>query len=178
MSSADLPFHIEEQNTAYCVVHAAREFMVPPEALLAMIMQEAGKPGMKSPNSNGSFDLGVAQINTVWLKDGSPLKYYVNENQLAYDTCANIHVAAWILTKHYRKSGDIWRAIGMYHSPGNMIYQWKYVQAVNRHLPRARQILSYQPWYQYYVSVFFGASTAAQPAAQQPAPAVIYPGRQ
>lgn len=154
----DFPFNFDSAPTAYCVVHAAREYSLPPEALLAMMMQENGRPGTKKKNSNGSYDLGVMQINTVWLQDRSPLKYYLNENQLAYDTCANIHTAAWILAMHYAKSRDIWRAIGMYHSPGTLLYANRYVASVYRHLPKARHLISSSRNYGYYVSQFYAPS--------------------
>jgi soluble lytic murein transglycosylase-like protein len=148
-------FDINDQTIAYCVAHASRQYMVPPEALLAIMMQENGRPGMKKRNTNGSLDLGVMQINTVWLQDKSPLKYYIDENQIAYDTCANIHVATWILAKHYGSSRDIWRAIGMYHSPGNLGFATSYIQNVNSRLPKARRIISQNPYYGYYLNAFF-----------------------
>lgn len=159
---ADQPFSFGSELVAYCTVRAGREFMLPPEALLAMAMQENGRPGMKKANSNGSFDLGVMQINTVWLKERSPLKYYVNGQQLADDVCANIHTAAWILASHFGKTGDIWRAIGHYHSPGTPALARRYVMAVHGKLPAARRLIESSYAFQYYINMFFGPQGIGQ----------------
>jgi hypothetical protein len=145
-------------QTAYCVVSAAHRFQIPPEALLAMMLQEAGKLGMRKQNLNGSYDLGPMQVNTVWLDRSSQLSGYVTDELLANDICTNVHSAAWILAKHQSKVKDIWRAIGMYHSPGNAIYSARYMQSVNQRLPRARKIISDNRYYGYYINMYYKIS--------------------
>lgn len=51
-----------------CTVQAAQRFGLPPGALAGILMNEGGKPGQWSHNTNGSYDLGPAQINTLWLR--------------------------------------------------------------------------------------------------------------
>lgn len=143
-------------ETAYCIVSAAHRFNKPPEAILAMMLHENGRKGMKKLNTNGSFDLGPMQVNTIWLRAASPLSGYVNEDALANNLCLNIHSAAWILTTHYQKTKNIWTAIGMYHSPGNKSRADNYVRLVNAQVPKARSIINYSPAYKLYINSFFG----------------------
>jgi hypothetical protein len=157
---ADQPFDFGSQLVAYCIVRAARERMLPPEALLAIAMVENGRPGMRLLNKNGSYDLGVMGINTVWLNERSPLKYYVSAQQLADDVCANIHTAAWILAGHNRVTGEIWPAIGRYHSPGNPSYAQRYILNVNTKLVAARRLIAGSYVYQYYIKMFFGPESS------------------
>ncbi|MDR2142458.1 MAG: lytic transglycosylase domain-containing protein [Deltaproteobacteria bacterium] len=62
-------------------------------------------------NSGRSFDLGLMQINSYWLK-----KFRVSP-EAALDPLANIYFGGWILNQEYKRLGDIKKAIGSYHSP-------------------------------------------------------------
>jgi hypothetical protein len=155
----DLPPDVPVANhpaTAYCVVSAAHRYSLPPEGMLAVLLVEGGRPGTKRSNENGSFDLGVMQINTVWLSQASPLKTYVSYEALKNDLCTNIHTAAWIIASHLTKTSDIWRAVGMYHSPGNSSLASEYVRRVNGKLPQARKLLK-SDQYAGYMDQFFGS---------------------
>ena len=146
-------------EAAYCVVSAAHRFALPPEAILAVLLQEGGSVGMKKRNSsNGSYDLGPMQVNTVWLDPKSPLVRYASEDLLANDLCHNIHTGAWIIAKHLQRTGDIWRAIGMYHSPRGEGLARKYVQNVNAKVPLARSLIAYNQNYQRYLAAFYPVS--------------------
>lgn len=150
-------------ETAYCIVSASHRFQKPPEALLAMMLHEAGRKGAKTQNTNGSLDLGPMQVNTIWLRNASPLSSYVNEDALANDLCLNIHSAAWILSSHYKKTKNIWAAIGMYHSPGNRVRAEAYMRLVNAQVPKARKIISHSPDYRRYLNTFYSQQTVQAP---------------
>lgn len=64
-------------------------------------------------NKNGSLDLGVMQINTIWLNELA--RYGISKEQLL-DGCTSIYVGAWIMSKNIRSYGYTWRAIGAYNS--------------------------------------------------------------
>lgn len=149
---------IEQPATAYCVVSASHRYDLPVEGLLSILMAEGGKPGMAKKNENGSFDLGVMQINTVWLKPNSPLYGYVSAETLKNDLCVNIHAAAWILAKHMEKVGDIWKAVGKYHSPGNSTLAWSYMNRVNKKLSSARALVQKNPVYRHNIELMFNGS--------------------
>lgn len=147
---------IMQPESAYCFVSASHRFNLPPEALLSQAMVEGGKVGEVASNKNGSFDLGIMQVNTLWLKEASPLKSYLNFTSLANDICTNAHTAAWILSSLVLKTGgDIWKAVGMYHNPSKETLAKKYIQKVNYRLPLARQILATAPEYQKYINMFY-----------------------
>jgi len=55
------------------------------------------------------------QVNSSWLKFFAP--YGVTEHRLKHDGCANLAVGAWIIRYGQgRAKGDLWRAMGRYHS--------------------------------------------------------------
>jgi hypothetical protein len=61
--------------------------------------------------SGRSFDLGLMQINSYWLK-----KFGVSP-EAALDPLANIYFGGWVLNQEYQRLGDLKKAIGAYHSP-------------------------------------------------------------
>lgn len=146
---------IEQPATAYCLVSASHRYNLPVEGLLSILMTEGGKPGMASPNRDGSFDLGVMQINTVWLEPKSPLYGYVSAETLKNDMCVNIHAAAWILAVQMKKVGNIWHAVGRYHAPSNQALAWSYMTRVNQKIDSARRIIQTSPVYLQNIQTFF-----------------------
>lgn len=172
----DLPANFDfamQPQTAYCVVSAAHRYMLPPEALLAILFTEGGKPGTASPNKNGTSDLGPMQTNTLWLREHSPLYGYVSLTTLRDSVCGNIHAAAWIVATNFKKVKDMWRAVGMYHAPYNESLAQTYKQRVNRRLGQARHVLQNHPVYTGYLHQFF--LSTAQAAAAEPAPVSAVP---
>jgi soluble lytic murein transglycosylase-like protein len=64
-------------------------------------------------NKNGTKDIGLMQINTLWIKELS--SFHLNEKKLK-DINTNIEIAAYILSNLIKKYGYSWETIGMYHS--------------------------------------------------------------
>lgn len=152
-----------QQDTAYCVVSAASRFQLPPEALLSVMFVEGGKPGTQVQNKDLSWDLGIMQINSLWLKDKSPIKGYVDWQSLRDNPCVNIHAAAWIMASLYQKHKNLWTAVGAYHAPYNESLASAYRQRVNRKLPYARYVLQNSPFYGQYISQFFRPNDPVSP---------------
>ncbi len=50
-----------------CINEAAVTYSVPASLIISVLSVEGGEVGMASPNSNGTFDYGPMQINTIWL---------------------------------------------------------------------------------------------------------------
>ena len=100
--------------TADCVLDAARASGMPAAALFAILATEGGRMGEALRNKNGTWDLGCFQVNTVHLKDLAAMG--ISARAVLCDGRANAHAAAWLSRKEYRRTGNLWQAIGAYHS--------------------------------------------------------------
>ena len=70
------------------------------------------------------FDVGIAQVNYRWHKDGfSSLDEMINP-------VSNLTYAAKYLRGFYDKHGDWWVAVGKYHAPNNKPNAAKYTKKV------------------------------------------------
>ncbi|MCH8621975.1 lytic transglycosylase domain-containing protein [Undibacterium sp. TS12] len=115
-----------------CWEEIGYKYGIDPRLLYAIARTESAmKPAALNRNSNGSYDLGLMQINSSWLPR---LKSYgISERQL-YEPCVNIEVAAWILANNFSRMGDHWQAVGAYNST-KPLQRWKYASKVYQHLP-------------------------------------------
>ncbi len=104
---------------AACLMLASHTYSVPPALLVGIYKAEGGAIGQEVSNTNGSYDLGPMQINTVWLPELAG-RWGVNEKTarrwIRDDACTNVGVAAWILRGHMDETGSLSQAIGHYHS--------------------------------------------------------------
>jgi len=114
-----------------CVVSAAARYSIPVPVFQAVLRTEGGWTGLKKRNTNGSYDLGPAQINTIHLPELR--QYGITEANLANDTCTNLHVAAYRIRSEINRVGDFWRGIGNYHSRTPK-YHNIYLGKVRQHL--------------------------------------------
>lgn len=103
-----------------CMAAAAAFYHLPPRVLPSIQAVEGGRPGVIHSNTNGSADLGLMQVNTLWIK---PLADYAHMTQAAVldrlidDPCFNIAAAAAIMRLYLNEAhGDILLAVGYYHS--------------------------------------------------------------
>ncbi len=99
---------------ADCFNEAGRSYKVPPLLLQAIAWVESRYDySAINENTNGSTDVGVMQINSLWLE---PLAQYGIEQDHLYDACLNISVGAWILQQKIKEVGYNWQAVAHYHS--------------------------------------------------------------
>lgn len=107
------------QALASCLMLAAYNYQVPAAVLVGIYKVEGGKVGQEVRNTNGSYDLGPMQINTIWMKELSG-HWNVPESTakrlVRDDACTNMGVAAWILRRHLQETGSLAKAIAHYHS--------------------------------------------------------------
>jgi hypothetical protein len=99
---------------------AAAFYHLPPRVLPSIQAVEGGRPGLIHPNANGSADLGLMQVNTIWV---GPLARYTRMSQPAVtqrlidDPCFNIAASAAIMRLYLTEANnDLMVAIGYYHS--------------------------------------------------------------
>lgn len=103
-----------------CMLVVAAVTGLPPRVLPVIQSIEGGAPGMIIPDANGTADLGVMQVNTIWLpalSQRSGLSTQDTETRLINDPCFNIAAAALILRNYLaQEHGNLLPAIGDYHS--------------------------------------------------------------
>jgi hypothetical protein len=121
-----------------CMAAAASFYHLPPRVLPSIQAVEGGRVGLVQINANGSADLGLMQVNTIWTQ---PLATYAHMNpeavvdRLLHDPCFNIAASAAIMRLYLTEAhGKLMVAIGYYHShtPNlNAAYQEKVLAAAS-----------------------------------------------
>lgn len=103
-----------------CMALVASLYGLPPRVLPSIQVIEGGWAGAAVRNRDGSEDLGVMQVNTLWV---GPLVLYTGlpsqqiRERLIAEPCFNIAAAGAILRGYLDEAhGDLMRAIGYYHS--------------------------------------------------------------
>lgn len=126
----------EESRVQSCLAQAAERFDIDLVALQVIREIEGGRLGTASPNTNGTFDLGPMQINSIWI----PAVERAGGSQalLRDDPCVNAFVAAWIFRQEIASAGSTAQAIAQYHSRSRE-YQIRYL---SRALAIVRQQLA------------------------------------
>lgn len=118
-----------------CWQEAGHRYQIDPTLLYAIARTESGlNPAALNRNRNGSTDIGLMQINSLWLPELA--KHGISARQL-WEPCTNIHVGAWVLAQKVRKLGMTWDAVGAYNATTRakrIRYAWK----VYTNLVRAR----------------------------------------
>jgi hypothetical protein len=102
-----------------CMAAVSTFYHLPPQALPAIYAVENGRAGVVRHNTNGTDDLGVMQINTLWvpvLSRATRVPVTRVHHSLVHDECFNIAVSGAILRIYLHESGDLVTAIGYYHS--------------------------------------------------------------
>jgi soluble lytic murein transglycosylase-like protein len=109
-----------------CINHAAEKFHVPATLIVSVIKIENGWNGAAIKNKNGTYDLGVMQVNSSWIAKFN--KVGITRKQLQFDPCVNVYTATWILAKGLTR-GEGWQGVGNYHS-ATPVHNQRYRQKV------------------------------------------------
>lgn len=128
---SDVPLH--------CINEAAYEYHVPAKLIIAVLNVERGKAGLASRNKNGTYDLGLMQINTSWWPE--LYRYNITPNRVLYNPCINVQVGTWILGKSIADGQDLLSGIGNYNSH-TFAYNKNYAQKIRLTYTNLAQILS------------------------------------
>jgi hypothetical protein len=102
---------------ATCVMITAQTYEVPPGVLLGISQVQNGKAGEEKQQMDGSYNLGVMQINTKILPIIAHLWAITEEDarkSLKDDTCLNFAVAGWILRQKINQTGNLWNGIALF----------------------------------------------------------------
>lgn len=104
-------------NESNCWIRAGHYYNINPWILYSIAYKETGgtmKIERHKINTNGSIDIGLMQINSVWFQLLKK-QYNLNQKQIS-QKCNSIDIAAWILNKKIKQYGHTWKAVGTYHS--------------------------------------------------------------
>lgn len=103
-----------------CMAAVAAFYHLPPRVLPSIQAVEGGEVGLVRINANGSADLGVMQVNTIWIE---PLARFAHMNaeavaeRLVHDPCFNIAASGAIMRFYLKEAhGNLLAAVGHYHS--------------------------------------------------------------
>ena len=103
-----------------CMLATASFYQLPPRVLPAIQAVEGGRVGIAQPNTDGSEDLGVMQVNTRWvqpLSHAAGMSPEATRLRLIDDPCFNIAASGAILRTYLNEAaGDLMLAVGYYHS--------------------------------------------------------------
>ena len=106
-----------------CIVRASREFDVHPLVIKAVMLTENGKPGMVNRNTNGTYDVGPMQLNTINIPSLRKKFPWLTPNLLANNTCANIIAGSYFLSEKIKEAGSVVEGVGNYHSKTDKYHQ-------------------------------------------------------
>ena len=113
---------------AGCWDKAAEVYKVDPWLLMAIAKTESSFNNVAiNVNKNQSTDIGMMQINTIWLPT---LRKFGIERENLFDPCTSIFVGAWILAQNIKQFGYNQDGIGAYNSPRNVVIRRNYAQKV------------------------------------------------
>lgn len=122
-----------------CMVAAAAFYHLPPRVLPSIQVVEGGLPGTISRNADGSSDLGVMQVNTLWVPRFAAITGMTEDavrTRLISDPCFNIAASGAIMRVYLNEAGgDLLQAVGFYHShtpERATAYQAKVLSAATR----------------------------------------------
>ena len=128
------------QAFADCFEQAADYYRLPVVLLRAIATHESGmQPHLVHVNVTGSKDIGMMQINEMWLPE---LRKQGITREDLFDGCVNVFAGAWILAQNlHRTDGDVWRAVGAYNAgwkdtPKRRKRRARYVRSIQRIVKR------------------------------------------
>jgi soluble lytic murein transglycosylase-like protein len=116
------------QSLNGCWDKAGIAYNVDPWLLFSIAKVESGfKRNATNTNTNKSIDIGMMQINTIWLPT---LHKFGIEKMDLLEPCTSVFVGAWIVAQNIRKFGYNQDGIGAYNSPGNITIRRNYARKV------------------------------------------------
>lgn len=101
---------VAARQATRCIEAAAQYHRVNASVLRAILQVESAlNPHALHRNADGSWDIGIGQINTIHLKELS--QWHLTPAHLL-DACIGTYVAAWYLSRQMSRHGNTWKAVG------------------------------------------------------------------
>jgi hypothetical protein len=117
-----------------CFDAASQKYGLPIEILTAIASVESRfNANAKNYNSNKSYDLGLMQVNSIWL---TQLNSFGITEKMLFEPCQNVMVGTWILAQKIKAYGFNWTAIQRYNgSDPRLGYAQKVFTAIKTQNP-------------------------------------------
>jgi soluble lytic murein transglycosylase-like protein len=97
---------------AFCFEDAGKQYGIDDSLLETIAFVESNmNPKAFHRNRNGSFDMGLMQINSAWIDTLG-----LNQNELMSNACYNVMAGAQILKRCVDQYGLNWVAVGCYNA--------------------------------------------------------------
>lgn len=102
------------QSNQPCWDEAAKYHGVDPWLLYSVAYVESthNPSAISKTNRNGTYDIGLMQINSFWLP--TLKKHGITESHLK-NACVSTYVGAWVMAQNIRRYGYSWEAIASYN---------------------------------------------------------------
>lgn len=125
-------FVFDAKELNQCFIQAGQHYQVHPNLLWGIAKVESNfNPYAINKNSNGTYDIGIMQINSSWIP---VLKTHgLKDERYLWDPCYNIQVGAWVLSQCIAKFGYTWEAVGCYNATSK-VKRIRYSQKVWKEL--------------------------------------------
>jgi soluble lytic murein transglycosylase-like protein len=109
---------------SFCFEDAGKTYDIDHSLLEAIAVVESSmNPRAFHSNRNGSFDLGLMQINSAWVETLG-----LDRDKLMSDSCYNVMAGAKILKRCVDRHGLSWVAVGCYNATNlqkRIDYSWE-----------------------------------------------------
>ncbi len=117
-------FWNSQNGLSFCYEEAGELYGINPELLRAIAIAETGEnPSIINKNKDGSYDMGLMQINSYWIE-----RIPLDLNTLLSDPCYNVKAGAMIMRYCIEEYGYTWDAVGCYNAKGKIKkvkYSWR-----------------------------------------------------
>jgi len=129
----DMPVTPPAIYRAACIEQAAQHYRAHSNLIRAVIEAEGGTTGKVSYNKDGSYDMGLMQINSVHLVELA--RFGITSDMLINNECLNILIGTYYLQRGILTAGTFWVGVGRYRSKTpslNAEYQQRVWQRLER----------------------------------------------
>ncbi|PRG18074.1 transglycosylase SLT domain-containing protein [Burkholderia multivorans] len=126
---------------AECWFDAGQRHNIDPLLLYSIAKVESSlKPTAINRNRNGTYDIGLMQINSTHLPRLN--KAGITRQQLLNDSCTSVMAGAQILSGFISRHGYTWEAVGAYNAgsaPNRRELRHRYAKKVWHHYTKLKQ---------------------------------------
>jgi len=118
----------------YIFQKVEKKYCLPWFLLKVIAITENSKlnPKLVLKNKNGTYDIGLMQVNSSWIKKLKKIFPQISFNKLK-QPYFNVQVGAFILKKYIDKYGYSWKSVSYYHS-FTQEYRKKWLQRIKSNI--------------------------------------------